>query len=417
MNRGIDLATLSGDQPLDIVCLSDAPWDWPLWTNRQYALSTLAILVDTVRVLYIEPPSFAYRPFNRDFHREQWPSGASVRRRSSLTLLHQAQDRVWTLHPPLPVPRHVMRKRGFLLLQWYALLLARWAMRRLDFDPALLWVYTPYGGWMIDHLPSRFVIYDCVDEHSAAPYYAWDRARIERLEQYLMRSADVVFTVSNRLQKQKSPFNAHTICVGNPVNYALFSQAQERPADRPPELAGLTGPLLGFYGVLAAYKIDLDLLHNVMVAYPGWNLVLIGTGAARVPDRLRALGNVHVLPAMPQRDLVRYVAWCDVLLMPYRVTDYTLSSRPLKLHEYFATGKPVVSTFTPSEPAYREVLYLADDVCSFARGIQAALDEDDPTKRQRRIMLAQQHTWENKVKTMVSIMKQHGLFEGFNHDG
>jgi len=402
---------------LDVLCLSDTLWDEVLWTNRQYAVSTLAHLYPGARVLYIETPSFVIQ--RGTGLKGTWPSGAPVLRRSSpMPFCRQVQERVWALHPPLPVPLRMVRKRkvAFQLLQWETLLLARLALHRLGFGAPLFWTYHPYGGWYAGRLGERFCMYECLDEHSASPYYTWDRERVIRLEEKLMRAADVVFTVSPSLQERKAPFNPNTFMVGNPANYELFARAQRREIPRPPELAQCSGPILGFYGALASYKIDADLLCHLAEAHPEWNLVLIGPVKDGTWNRLSTYPNVLILSAMSQLDLVHYVGWFDVLLMPYQVNEYTKSSRPLKIHEYFATGKPVVSTYVPAQQIYRDLIFLADDLQSFAAGIRQALSTHDPDKRQQRIAIAREQTWANKVQRMMAAMVQCGLLETSGSD-
>jgi glycosyltransferase involved in cell wall biosynthesis len=409
-SRQISLDELLRNFHLDIICLSDASWDWILWTNRQYALSTLARLYDNLRILYVETPSFALRRART--HSHTWPSGAPiVHRKSAMPFCTEMQDRIWILRPPLPVPYRMVREKFGAILHWEVLLLTRLARRWLRFGPTILWAYTPYAGWYADRLECHFRIYECLDEHSTAAFYAWDSTRLLHLEETFMRKADAVFTVSPRLQTRKAFANPNTIMVGNPVNYDLFAQAQQRNQPCPPEFVRLTGPILGFYGALANYKIDFDLLFGLATAKPEWNLVLIGPVQNDAVNKLGSLSNVLLLPGMPQEKLIRYLAWIDVLLMPYRTNEYTLSSRPLKIHEYFATGKPVVSTYVPAEAEYHNLMYLAQNTSSFVKATEQALQEKDLNKSQQRCKIAREHTWENKVNVMLTYMVQRGLLE------
>jgi glycosyltransferase involved in cell wall biosynthesis len=404
-----NIAQLLQGQSLNIVCLSDAPWDWIPWTNRQYALSTLASLHKGTRVLYVETPSFVM--WRKMKHRESWPSGAPiVRHHSSMPFCQEVQERIWVLHPPLPVPFRTARKVAFSLLQWETLLLTRKALRRLGFGPVLFWVYNPYGGWYVNRLDERYRVYECLNEHSVSLFYSWDKERIIRLEERLMRTVDVVFTVSPSLQERKKVFNPNTFMVGNPANYELFSQCQERKGVRPKELAHLSGPILGFYGALSGFKIDIQLLCQLAEAHPQWNIVLIGPMHDGDWKKLSAYSNVLILGAMPQAELARYVTWFDVLLIPYRLNDYILdSAEPLKMNEYFSTGKPIVSTDIPGHRVYNNLIYLANGFQSFSTYVQQALDDNGLEKRKRRIEIARERTWQHKVHAMLSTMVECGL--------
>ena len=91
--------------------------------------------------------------------------------------------------------------------------------------------------------------------------------------------------------------------------------------------------------------------------------------------------------------------------MPYRQDDYTKAIDSLKLYEYFACEKPVVSTDIPAVREYSEALYIARDTDEFVRKIEEALVSDNPTHRACRRSIAMQNTWDNRVEQLSLIIK------------
>ena len=53
---------------------------------------------------------------------------------------------------------------------------------------------------------------------------------------------------------------------------------------------------------------------------------------------------MRLLGARPHDDVIGYLQHADVLLVPHAVTPFTDSLDPIKLYEYAAVGRPVVST-------------------------------------------------------------------------
>jgi len=119
---------------------------------------------------------------------------------------------------------------------------------------------------------------------------------------------------------------------------------------------------------------------------------------------LQALPNVHLLGQKAVSDLPAYMHASDVCLMPYAHNAWTENINPLKLYEYLATGRPIVSTNIPAVQDFREVLTIADNEPDFIRGIQQALQADTPEARARRQAVARQNTWEHRVDTLSSII-------------
>jgi glycosyltransferase involved in cell wall biosynthesis len=90
------------------------------------------------------------------------------------------------------------------------------------------------------------------------------------------------------------------------------------------------------------------------------------------------------------------VAGADVCLIPYRHNRYTASVFPMKVYEYLAAGRPVVSSRLP---ALRKVegLGFAEGADEFETAIARALREDSAAGRARRMELARAHSWESRV--------------------
>ncbi|MFE5307574.1 glycosyltransferase, partial [Isoptericola sp. NPDC056605] len=114
-----------------------------------------------------------------------------------------------------------------------------------------------------------------------------------------------------------------------------------RPGPPPP------GPPTAVYvGTLHADRLDVGLCEDTARALDGvGSLVLVGPVSLERPDvdRLRRAG-VVVLGARPFDAVPAYLQHADALVVPHVVDDFTDSLDPLKLYEYRAVGRPVVST-------------------------------------------------------------------------
>jgi len=95
--------------------------------------------------------------------------------------------------------------------------------------------------------------------------------------------------------------------------------------------------LLRAFALLARQRDDVHLVHTGRIAARYGREVLAGlAGAGR--DRLHLLG---FLPT--EQDVMRLMASCDVLVQPGAPTDFNRFRFPAKLHDYLASGRPVVS--------------------------------------------------------------------------
>jgi glycosyltransferase involved in cell wall biosynthesis len=129
-------------------------------------------------------------------------------------------------------------------------------------------------------------------------------------------------------------------------------------------------------------------------------MVLVGpveSNAEAALARLTQLPNVFHLGRKPQATMPAYISGFDVCLNPFKRSRVADSVNPLKVYEYLAAGKPVVST--PMEALRRED---AGTVVSFAEGAPAFCDQIDrcltpgftPTAEDRQ-RAAAPYSWEH----------------------
>ena len=155
----------------------------------------------------------------------------------------------------------------------------------------------------------------------------------------------------------------------NGVDLALFDPGLARA--RPPELAGVEKPILGFYGNLDGW-IDWELIAG-LAALPEYQVVVIGGtegGEPKVPPELRDTSVVWV-GKRPVTEMPAFLSAFDVALYPFLINEMTDAVDPLKVWEYFAFGRPVLATRTS---LVRERPELFEAVDAGAEATAGALD-------------------------------------------
>jgi glycosyltransferase involved in cell wall biosynthesis len=123
------------------------------------------------------------------------------------------------------------------------------------------------------------------------------------------------------------------------------------------------GPIVGYLGAFE-YFVDMDLVLSAAARLPEVTFLLVGGGRDLESVRRRArqagLDNVFLPGPVSHSIGLDYVAAMDVCLIPFRRGPVADGACPLKLFEYAALRKPVVSTRTA------EVMRIAGDYALFA---------------------------------------------------
>jgi hypothetical protein len=125
----------------------------------------------------------------------------------------------------------------------------------------------------------------------------------------------------------------------------------------PADCAGITGPIIGFFGLLADW-VDLEIVRALAIARPRWSFVLIGEVRTDIV-RLKEFSNVHFLGRRPYQTLPAYCKAFDVAILPFVWNELTLAANPLKMREYLAAGLPLISTPLPEVVRLQHLVLMA----------------------------------------------------------
>ncbi len=227
-------------------------------------------------------------------------------------------------------------------------------------QPVILWCSLPSAVDLVGQFNELAVIYYCGDDFSGLS--GVDHDPVTAMELNLVAKADYIYAASQDLAGKfpatKTEFLPHG------VNFELFSQAMPRPRDLP------DNPFIaGFYGSVADW-LDIKLIRAAAIALPHWQFVFIGTIQTDV-SLLEDLKNVHFLGPKPHHLLPAYVQHWQASLLPFLRNRQIISCNPLKLLEYMAVGKPIVSTRFPAVEKYEEHVAVTDSVEDFINGLSS----------------------------------------------
>ncbi len=269
----------------------------------------------------------------------------------------------------------------------------------------IVWTYlaTTTVVNLVNKLKPKILIYDCVYDALRHPEAPKD---IALSEQKILAQADIVLTDALYFYNHKKNYNKNVHQIPPGVDFEHFHSKQQEPIKQ--LMSEIKKPRLCFFGCIGKenLRINLDLLESIAKQSPEWSIVIIGPLVnMEVPDNLSELDNIKWLGFIPYTELPQYLAQCDVLILPYKINDFTESVLPAKVFECLATGKPIVSTALPELKSYRQYFSIAENDREFIAAIENALNTDTPKNSQIRIDFAQTNTWEERFKAICTIIK------------
>ncbi|KAF0221841.1 MAG: hypothetical protein FD174_172 [Geobacteraceae bacterium] len=265
-------------------------------------------------------------------------------------------------------------------------------------DTTVLWLFPPhqYVEDIIKMVPHRMVVTQIVDDFTRFDPAFWLYDIAKRQYPRVPLFSDLIIASSQQNYDLFSEGSTPCLMFENGVDERFFGQ----PA-APPHQRNGARPRIGYVGWLTE-RTDLDLLEFVATQRPDWSLVLVGPqyGVDLYMRGLLTFPNVHYVDFIPNSELPDFLSKLDVCLIPHRDTDYTRSMSPLKLYQYLASGRPIVSTKVSGVERFAEYLTMTSDRFEFVQGIENTLNCDTAEQSARRIAAARNETWDKRIRVM-----------------
>lgn len=325
-----------------------------------------------------------------------------------LTGPQQVSERIWVFTLPLVPPFFQM---SILINQINNRLLApvlRWALGRIGFKDFVLWVYTPHAAGLVGRLGEWLVVYECVDEFSAARGLLHG-ATVEAQERQLLHLSDSVIVTHPSLVQSKTVGDRLPSLVPNGADIGHFARAGDKSTQPAAAMEDLPRPVVGFHGWIQ-YWIDFDLIAYAACSHPEWSFVLIGPiePLARV-DKVKGLANVHFLGKQPYEQMPEYLAGFDVCINPFVLGELADAVSPIKLYEYLASGKPVVSVDMPAAREFSDLIPLVRTPKEFLLALEDVLSRAQTGTVVAEVAARQQAacglSWDTRFEQVEEVLK------------
>lgn len=258
----------------------------------------------------------------------------------------------------------------------------------IDHSKIIIKIDHPFWSFITDYIKAP-VIYDCMDEHDA---FEVGSQHLAALERKIVESANVVFAASHKLYDRLSKYKPkRLVLLKNGCDYNHF--AHPHSLQTPDDMQGAKGKIIGYYGAIAEW-FDEKLLCQALASYPQHTFVLIGEVThPTIRQVTLKYNNVLFLGEKPYSQLPTYLKYFDVCLIPFVINELIKATNPVKIYEYFAAGKAVVSTALPELEDYKESLYISKNITDFVKNIELALIEKNENHAEKRKNIARNNTW------------------------
>ncbi|MFA0963171.1 glycosyltransferase [Roseivirga sp. BDSF3-8] len=263
-----------------------------------------------------------------------------------------------------------------------------------------------FGKYFPDSWQPDFDVYHCMDDVAHSEYL--DRHGPER-EDYLVARADLTITTSRELCRLKKKASDKVVYLPNAAYSHIFRKAVENDLPRPEEMKGLEGKkVIGYTGNLDT-RPNYPLIRKVAEQHKDKVIVLVGPRNSKEikEQRLDEMDNIIFTGSKKLEELPGYLKYMDAVMIPFKCNTLTRSIYPLKINEYLAAGRAVISTrFSEDIQDFEEVIRLADSEDEFVRLAGEAAEGSTNEEIKKRMAVADSNTWEKRVKQFWQLVAE-----------
>ena len=222
---------------------------------------------------------------------------------------------------------------------------------------------------------------------------------------------NIIVTATNLLneisKKRKKNFCISTNGV-NVEDFLINKEENYKNAklDELIKLKNNTDITLCYFGALAKW-FDYKLIQNIVEANSNIGVVLIGVDydMSFHKSGLEKYENVLFLGPIKYNELKYYASICDILTIPFIINEITESTSPVKLFEYMALRKPIITTNLRECRSYHCVKII-NNYNEFIEAINLVRDDSWPYSKKMQLEEAYKNSWENKVKSIINLLEK-----------
>ena len=240
-----------------------------------------------------------------------------------------------------------------------------------------------------------FIIYDYIDDFSAWKPYL----------KVMVEKADLITMTSSILQEQiKTEFpDKPNFLIPNGCDLEHFRPHGK--SQKPREFAGHNGPIITYSGAWAKW-IDHELVEKIATTFKNALVAIIGVEFGSSVNK--SIPNLKYLGYKSYNDLPRYLHHSSVCIIPFLLEQITIATNPIKMYEYLAAGKPVVSADIPEARLVPSV-HIGTDHDAFLAKINLILKKQLVFSDEEVYGWLSLHTWEKRFDAISTILKEFNI--------
>jgi hypothetical protein len=324
--------------------------------------------------------------------------------------LIEKKNNIYYLSPLLIIPfkrsSKITKLNLYLFFFFFQIILKTFFLGKRKF----LWMFFPnLSHFLIYFTKDWFVIYDIVDFFSSPNKKKNHQLKLKK--KYLLERSRLIVSVSHSLKEIYQKITDKKIFVV-PQGFSKPIKTKVEPSQTNEVKT------IGYIGHINN-RFDFNILKKLIISNKNINFVFVGPihfekniSQKNIKDNIEWLvsqKNTILTGEKPKSIIYEYINKFDICIIPYDIQfSFNKYCYPMKLFEYFYSGKPVIST--PIKELKREkfssLLYIGENYEQWQQHIDFIFNNNHSSITQKKQkMMALKNSWLNKINSISKLIE------------
>ena len=274
----------------------------------------------------------------------------------------------------------------------------------LNMHNKIIFLQNPMSIGIVEKLKERMFVFDAIDNWLYHPQMKKYANILSKNYKFIKENADIIFTVSEGLKNTfDNKSNVYWIPNGVDKEKFLCDEYKEKKAK--------INATIGYVGKIQD-RVDFELIEKCLKRYKNNKFLMIGPIYAqynKVKYLKKNYNNIEFLGDIPYEQLPKAINQFDIAIIPHKIDEFTNSMNPLKVYEYLASGKQVVTTQVAGTDNISKYVYQSNNYDEFISFIDKAIinrKNNINIEEDVRNSLDSKYTWEKITEEIVDIIEE-----------
>lgn len=301
-------------------------------------------------------------------------------------------------------------------------------VKKLDFKDAIVLNYSPFNIKQFSIFKNNRQYFDAVDNWSENKTFRKQKELLKKNYRIIIKNSKAVFT---RPEKMKDIFlrlaysekytESAYICSDIKDNIFIVKNGVDVSHYKTPKVSEKVDNIfnnidpkykvkIGYVGVLKEDRIDVEMLEYLVKNNQDKMFVIAGPIMDGFDSkRFNKYENIIFPGKMSYNEMSAIFSKFDICIIPHLLNEFIKSMDPIKLYEYLAAGKSIITVNVPGADGFSDLIKISntkEGFDTFIKEISNNLEEySSEEKKKEKQEAVEKLSWENKANETIEIIK------------